>query len=68
MPGNLTVLLLVVADHRPGRIDAAATATPDRQLHLDLAQAARALIDCATDLTIGNPMADADVHGKRFEP
>jgi len=54
--------LLMLADHSPGRIDAAPTAGAYRQLHLDVIQTCRPLIDCATDLTIGNAVADTDVH------
>jgi hypothetical protein len=43
-------------------VDAATTAGPDRQLHLHFAKAARSLINGATNLTISDSVANADVH------
>ena len=43
-------------------IDTAATATADRQLHLQLAEAGYTLFHRVTNLTIGDAVTDADVH------
>jgi len=50
-------------DHLLSAIEAAPTARPNGQLHLQLAHRVSALIDGAPDLAIGNPVANADVHG-----
>jgi len=50
-----------LVNHRLGAVYAAAAAGANRELHLHLAQAARALIDCAADLPIGNAVTYANV-------
>src|SRR5580658_2382947 len=55
---------LVITDDRASGVDATAAAATHRQLHLHIREAARALIDCATDLTISDSVADTDVHGE----
>jgi hypothetical protein len=54
----------VVVNHGLGGINAASAARADRELHLHLSQAARALIDCAADLPIGNAVTYANVHSE----
>lgn len=56
--------MLMITNDGAGGIDATAAAAPDRQLHLNLAQGARALINSAADLAIRDSVADADVHGE----
>jgi hypothetical protein len=54
---------LAIAYHFSGAILAPTAAAADRQLHLHVAQAARALLDGASNLAIGDAVANADVHG-----
>jgi hypothetical protein len=56
--------MLAIAYHFAGAILAPTAAAADRQLHLHIAQSARALLDSATNLAIGDAMANADVHGE----
>jgi hypothetical protein len=55
-------LMLMLMDDRAGSVYAAAAAGAHRQLHLYLAQGASTFVNGATDLSIGNAMANADVH------
>jgi hypothetical protein len=53
-----------LVNHCLGAVYATAAACTDRELHLHLSQAARALIDCAADLPIGNAVTYANVHSE----
>jgi hypothetical protein len=57
-------LVLVLMDDFASGIDTSPAAAADGQLHLNLTKGARALVDGATDLTIRNSEADADIHGE----
>jgi hypothetical protein len=59
-------LVLVIVNDLASGIDTSPAAAADGQLHLNLTQGARALVDGATDLTIRNSEADADVHGEAW--
>jgi hypothetical protein len=61
-------LLPVFLYQRLGSVNTAATAAANRELHLDVAQAAGAFIHRMANLTIGNSVTDADVHGLHHPP
>jgi hypothetical protein len=56
-------MALVFVNDLASAVDTTPAAAADGQLHLNLTEGTRALIDSATDLTIRDPEAYADVHG-----
>ena len=56
--------MLAIAYHFAGAILAPTAAAADRQLHLHITQGARALLDGATNLAIGDAVANANIHGE----
>jgi hypothetical protein len=58
----------MVADDGASGVDTSATAATYRKLHLDFTQAARALVDRAADLAIGDSVTDTHVHGLNPKP
>jgi hypothetical protein len=60
------ILGRVFSDQLACRRLASTAASPDGQLHLHLAQGGGTLVDGATDLSIGNPVAHTNIHREPY--
>jgi hypothetical protein len=58
--------MLMLSNNGSSGILTAPTAGAYRQLHLNLTEAARTLINGPTDLAIGDSVTDTNVHGARL--